>query len=200
MKRALALVPLLACNATLSPSPPPVATATIALAPISDGRGGWYAVLAPVVLQDEAGSNMGGHHLTLRVVDRGPDMPHLLHAGGHGKYLSMHCGDRFVAHIVQPATPIKIFYSENLTREWVMGGLPSYDGKILEAARIAPDEDPVARLARAAHEGLPGSPGAAANSDPLSCGGCEEREDDPVFGVKPGFGATTGDLSCPQSA
>ena len=200
MKRALALVPLLACNATLSPSPPPVATATISLAPISDGRGGWYAVLAPVALQGEDGSNMGGHHLTLRVVERRPDMPQLLHAGGHGKYLSMHCGDRFVAHIIKPATPIKIFYSDTLMREWVMGGLPAYDGEILGAARVAPDEDLAARLARAARDGLPGSPGAAANRDQLSCGGCEKRDDDAVFGAKHGFGSTTGDLSCPQSA
>jgi hypothetical protein len=198
MKHALALVPLLACNA--SPPPPPVATATSSLAPISDGRGGWYAVLTPVALQDELGSNLGGHHLTLRVVERRPDTPHLIHAGGHGKYLSMHCDDRFVAHIIKPATPIKIFYSEELARAWIEGGLPSYDGEIIAVARVAPGEDLTARLAGAAREGLPGSPGAAASSDHPSCGGCEERDDDAVFGAKQEFWPTTGDLSCPLSA
>jgi hypothetical protein len=198
MKRALVLVPLFACN--VSPSPPAMAAAPSSLAPISDGRGGWYAVLAPVGVQDEAGSNLGGHHLTLRVVERRPETPHLIHAGGHGKHLSMHCDDRFVAHIIKPATPIKIFYSETLTREWVMGGLPSYDGEIIAVARVAPGEDLAARLAGAARDGLPGSPGAGASSDHLSCGGCEERADDAVFGARQEFGPTTGDLSCPRPA
>jgi hypothetical protein len=214
MKYALALVPLLACNADWSP--PPVAPATGPLAPISDGRGGWYAVLAPVAVQSDVASNLGGDHLTLRVVEHLPDTPHLIHAGGHGKFLSMHCSDRFVAHIIKPATPIKIFESEVAMRVWVLGDLPSYDGAIIEVARVAPGEDLAARLARAAREGLPGTPAAPRSGDWLdrrkrrgvwpadgvghSCYECAEREDDAVFGVKYGPMGTGADVSCPVSA
>jgi hypothetical protein len=202
---ALALVTWFACHATVLPSA--VSTATKSLAPLPDGSGGWYAVLAPVAVQGEM-MNGGGYHLTLRVVERRPDMPHLIHAGGHGKYLAMHCDDRYVAHITKPATSIKTFCSETLRSHYVSGSLPSYDGKVVAAARAAPGEDLAARLARAAREGLPRSTRRASFFDyppfrgfePVPLGGCEDRDDDPVFGAERGYGLTTGDLRCePQS-
>jgi hypothetical protein len=97
---------------------------------------------------------------------------------------------------------------------WVSGGLPSYDGEILAVVRVAPNEDPAARLARTAREGLRRVPGSVANHDDLglnpdtfrvldvqikpsvSSNGCEDRDIDAVFGAKDASKQGTGEIRC----
>jgi hypothetical protein len=122
-----------------------------ALAPIPDGHGGWYAVLAATGMVEEA-SNAGGEHVTLQVIERAPGMPHWLHLGGHAKHLELRCVDRFVAHI-RRVEPSRVWDGG-----WALGSLPAYDGAI-DAIASASRADLADALARAARTGLiDGSP------------------------------------------
>lgn len=137
------------------PVAPPVATAARpsarSLAPIPDGNRGWYAVLVPTGMQEEA-SNAGGEHVTLQVIERAPGMPRWLHLGGHDKHLEVRCADHFVAHI-RSVDPSRVWDGG-----WGLGSLPAYDGAIDAIARVS-RADLADALARAARTGLiDGSP------------------------------------------
>lgn len=159
MKRVrLLLLLLLACHIGVSPMEP----AATPLPPIADGAGGWYVVLAPVSVQNEV-SNLGGQHLTLRVLDRVPSEPQWIHLGGHGEGVSVTCSDRFVAHITTLTPPIRVAApapSRDSPREFhtpdpgIGNHLPAYDGALAAITRIAPTDNLAARLALAARWGL----------------------------------------------
>jgi hypothetical protein len=144
----LGLVVLVGCDAGLAPptTPPPEPPPAAPLAPVSDGHGGWYAIVRAERGTTEC-SNMGGEHITLSIVDRQPGQPTWLHLGGHGNYRALPCDRRYVAHVV--ATPPLVVDDPG----WCLDEQPTYDGKILALSSVGPD--PAATLVHAAKVGLP---------------------------------------------
>lgn len=157
------------------PVAPPVATgappSTRSLAPVPDGHGGWYAVLVPTGMQDEA-SNAGGEHITLEVIDRAPGMPRWLHLGGHAKHVDLRCANRFVAHI-RSVEPARVWDGG-----WGLGRLPAYDGAIDAIAGVS-RVDLGDALARAARTGaIEGSPIVSIPWPRLSAPDCASQRGD----------------------